>query len=90
MLLRLPPSLHYPITVTELLKHPDEHIERFAPLFWYVYKTAVTEGDELGNERRVERDFPTKFESSVQGTLVQWKIKKGAVIAQAKSVVLVL
>ncbi len=80
MLLRLPNSLHYPITVTELLRQPNDNVERFAPLFLYSYKTTVTEGDNLGNEYQVEKLFPTKFESNVEGVLKQWKIKAGAVI----------
>ena len=84
MLLRLPASLHYPITVTELLKQPNDNVERFAPLFSYYYKTTVTEGDRLGNERQVEKTFPTRFESSVDGTLLSWKIKEGVVIANPR------
>lgn len=86
MQLRLPASLHYPITVTELLKRPNDSIDRFAPLFSYFYKTTVIEGDDLGNEYQVEKTFPTRFESSVEGTLSQWRIQKGAVIFQAKYV----
>ncbi len=86
MLLRLPHSLHYPITVTELLKQPNDNVERFAPLFSYFYKTTVTEGDELGNEYQVEKTFPTRFESNVEGVLREWKIGKGTVITKAKYV----
>ncbi|EHA23048.1 RNA polymerase II subunit A C-terminal domain phosphatase [Aspergillus awamori] len=80
MLLRLPPSLHYPITVTSLLKQPGDKVERDEALFWYVYQTTVTEGDGLGNKVDVKRKFPTKFESTVDGEVVQWKISKGDVI----------
>lgn len=80
MLLRLPPSLHYPITVTSLLKQPGDKVERDEALFWYVYQTTVTEGDGLGNKVDVKRKFPTKFESTVDGEVVQWKIEKGDVI----------
>lgn len=84
MLLRLPASLHYPITVTELLKQPNDNVERFAPLLSYFYKTTVTEGDELGNEHEVEKTFPTRFESNVEGKLTRWRISKGAVISHPK------
>ncbi|PWY92406.1 hypothetical protein BO70DRAFT_9205 [Aspergillus heteromorphus CBS 117.55] len=80
MLLRLPPSLHYPITVTSLLKQPGDAVERDEALFWYVYQTTVTEGDGLGNKVEVKRKFPTKFESTVDGEIVQWKVAKGDVI----------
>jgi len=82
MLLRLPPTLHYPITVTSLLKKPGDRVRRDEPIFWYVYQTTVTEGDGLGNKIEVLRDFPTKFESTVDGEVVQWKIRKGQVIKE--------
>ena len=84
MLLRLPTTLHYPITVTELLKRPNDNVERFAPLFSYTYKTVVTEGDGLGNESQVTKTFPTRFESNVEGILAQWKIEENAVIHKAE------
>lgn len=82
MQLRLPQSLHYPITITELLKQPNDNVERFAPLFSYFYKTTVTEGDVLGNQYQVEKSFPTRFESNVDGILKAWKVEKGAVITK--------
>lgn len=82
MHMQLPTNLHYPITVTELLKQPNDNVERFAPLFSYSYKTTVTEGDDLGNEHQVEKSFPARFESSVDGVLKKWNIKEGAVITQ--------
>lgn len=82
MLLRLPASLHYPITVTELLKQPNDNVERFAPLFSYVYETKVIEGDNLGNTWQTLKKFPTRFESSIEGVLLNWKISEGAVISK--------
>ena len=80
MLLRLPYGLHYPITVTSLLKQTGDPVERDEALFWYVYRTTVSEGDGLGNKVEVQRKFPTKFESPVDGELVEWKIERGDVI----------
>lgn len=82
MQLQLPRGLHYPITITELLKQPDDKVERFAPLFSYSYKTTVTEGNKYGDEFQVEKTFPTKFESSFDGTLKRWSIDVGHVISQ--------
>ena len=82
MQLRLPQDLHYPITITELLKQPNDYVERFAPLFSYSYKTIVSEGNEFGEEFQVVKSYPTKFESSVEGTLKHWSISEGAVISQ--------
>ena len=83
MHLRLPHTLHYPITVTELLKQPNDNVDKFTPLFAYFYKTRVTEGDELGNVFEVDKTFPTRFESNVEGTFKRWKIVAGAVITHA-------
>lgn len=80
MLLRLPTSLHYPITVTQLLKSPGDTVERDEALFWYFYHTGVEEGDGLGNRVQVKRKFPTRFESPTDGEVVEWKIAKGDVI----------
>lgn len=80
MLLRLPTSLHYPITVTSLLKQPGDTVEKDEALFWYVYQTTVTEGDGLGNIVEVKRRYPTRFESTVDGEIVKWQIQKGDVI----------
>ena len=80
MLLRLSSGLHYPITVTSLLKHPGDSVERDEPLLSYVYQTTVTEGDGLGGKVDVQREFPSKFESPVDGEIVQWRISAGDVI----------
>jgi RNA polymerase II subunit A C-terminal domain phosphatase len=88
MRLLLPKSLHYPVTVTELLRQPNDNVERFAPLFSYFYQTTVTEGNRFGEEHQVERKFPTVFESPVEGVLKAWKIKKGMVIQSRLKAVL--
>ena len=78
--MKLPDSLHYPITVTELLKQPDDNVDRFAPLFSYFYKTTVTGGrDDRGEEFQIQKSFPSTFESTVEGVLKEWKIKAGDV-----------
>ena len=81
MHLRLPRSLHYPITVTELLKQEGDDVARFDQLFAYLYNTTVTEDDELGGEHEVERAYPASYESNVEGILRIWKIRPGIVIA---------
>ncbi|KAK2737300.1 Carboxy-terminal domain (CTD) phosphatase [Myotisia sp. PD_48] len=80
MQLRLSASLYYPITVTELLKQEGDVVNQGDGLFAYVYRTTVTEGDGLGNKVDVVRTFPTRFESTVDGTMEEWKITKGQVI----------
>ncbi|KAK2773487.1 Carboxy-terminal domain (CTD) phosphatase [Emmonsiellopsis sp. PD_33] len=80
MLLKLSASLHYPITVTELLKRPSDPVKQGDAIFAYYYQTTVTEGDGLGNKKDVLRRFPTRFESAVDGDLLNWRIKVGDVI----------
>ncbi|KAF2835652.1 hypothetical protein M501DRAFT_987980 [Patellaria atrata CBS 101060] len=81
MLIKSPRNLHYPITVTELLKRPSDEVERFAPLFSYYYTSKVTERNEFGDESQVERKFPTKFECETNGTILNWKINAETVIS---------
>lgn len=83
MLIRSPTNLHYPITVTELLKNQNDEVARFAPLFSYFYKSTVTEGNKYGEEYQVEKEFPARFESETEGTLLRWKIKAGTVVNRA-------
>ena len=84
MLLRSPTSLHYPITVTELLQRPNDNVERSAQLFSYTYQSTVTEDDEEEGQKQVLKKYPAKFESSVDGRLVQWRIKAGDVMTGPK------
>ena len=84
MLLRTPTSLHYPITITELLRQPDDHVERSAPIFAYSYESFVTEGDKYGDEKQVKRTFITNFEVENDGTIVEWLIHKEDTIAGPK------
>ncbi|KAL1306674.1 hypothetical protein AAFC00_005346 [Neodothiora populina] len=84
MRLITPNSLHYPITVTKLLRSPRDHIERNAPLFSYLYKSTVIEGSEDNKEGSpVERTWPSTFESYVEGELGRWMIEEGKVITKA-------
>ncbi|KAI9822321.1 MAG: Carboxy-terminal domain (CTD) phosphatase [Pycnora praestabilis] len=85
MLLRLAEGLHYPITVTELLKQPNEYVERLAPLFSYTYMTTVTEGNKYGDTYQVERPFSTQYQSTVDGTLKEWKIHQGMIITNSSA-----
>ncbi|KAI9654588.1 MAG: Carboxy-terminal domain (CTD) phosphatase [Alyxoria varia] len=80
MLLQSPTALHYPVTVTELLKRPQDYIDRSAPLFRYSFRSTVVEDDDFGEEVQVEKTFPAVFESEVEGTVLSWKIQKGSVI----------
>ena len=80
MKIRSPNDLHYPITVVDLSKQPQDSVERFAPLFTYYYESTVTEGNKYGDEKEVKKKFPARFDSSIDGQLVEWYIKGGSVI----------
>lgn len=83
MRLITPHSLHYPITVTKLLRAPRDQIEHNAPLFSYEYKSIVIESsaeDKDGHE--VERTWPSTFESYSEGELKRWMIEEGMVITR--------
>lgn len=80
MLLRLPSGLHYPITITTLLKSEGDEVKKDEPLFWYIYEAEHEEFDLWGNLKPVQRKYPTRFESTVDGQITEWKIGKGEVI----------
>jgi RNA polymerase II subunit A-like phosphatase len=83
MRITTPENLHYPITVTRLLRAPQDQIDYNAPLFTYHYKTKVLEGDEETRENKlVDRIMPSTFESSAEGTLTEWHISTGRVISR--------
>ena len=81
MLLRLPKNLHYPITVTKVVKPAGQSVGRNDHLFLYSYETTVTEGSRDGVEKEVQKKFASQFESSLDGTLRSWRIWEGDVIA---------
>jgi RNA polymerase II subunit A C-terminal domain phosphatase len=80
MLLRLPKNLHYPITVTKVVKPAQSQVARDDHLFLYSYTTTVTEGSRDGEEREVEKTFVAHFESSLDGVLQSWRVWEGDVI----------
>lgn len=82
MLLRLPRGLHYPITVTKVLKKAGSIIVKHEPLFLYTYETTVREGSRNGEDKYVKKAFPAKFESGLEGQLKFWKVLEGDVLAQ--------
>ena len=82
MHLRLPRSLHYPITVTKLLKPAGAKVAKTDPLFLYTYETTVREGSRSGEEVQVKKAFPAKFESDLEGQLKIWRIKEGEILGQ--------
>lgn len=87
MLLQFPRSLHYPITITALLKTPGDEVQKFTPLVQYKYLTFVMEDDDMTREPvRVEKWFPAMWESPITGTLKRWMIEVGSVVESGKYV----
>ena len=83
MRLITPNSLHYPITVTKLLRARRDQVERNAPLFDYHFTSSVIEGSEDDKEgQSVQRTYYSTFESYAEGSLVQWMIEEGKVITR--------
>lgn len=80
MLLRLPRGLHYPITVTKILKSTGSNVGKHEPVFVYTYETTVREGSRDGEDKYVKKAFPAKFESSLEGKLKDWKVWEGLVL----------
>lgn len=80
MLIRTHDNLHYPVTVTKLLVQPGTEIKSLDPLFRYTYTSKVTEGDEFGEKKDVDRTFYEDFKSEVTGKLGNWDIKEGTVL----------
>lgn len=81
MRLITPDSLHYPITVTKLLRTTHDDIQRNAPLFTYEYRSTVLEWSvDEAKDIPVMRTWTSTFESYAEGALTQWLIKEGMVI----------
>jgi RNA polymerase II subunit A-like phosphatase len=78
-----PDHLLYPITITRLLRQPNDQVDFNAPLFTYQYKTKVLEGDEETRvDKLVERIWPATFESTAEGALTEWHVSVGRVISR--------
>ncbi|KIV82699.1 hypothetical protein PV11_04789 [Exophiala sideris] len=83
MLLRLPKSLHYPLTITKVEKRVGEFVARNDGLFLYSYTTKVTEGSRYDEEEKeVEKKFVTHFPSTLEGTIKGWRVWEGDVLTQ--------
>jgi RNA polymerase II subunit A-like phosphatase len=80
MIIKLPKSVRFPITITEVLKKPNDDVPRLAPLLVYSYRTTVTEYPEYGVEVQKERELSSQFDAPVGGKLARWLVNVGAVV----------
>ncbi|KAF9696661.1 hypothetical protein EKO04_005299 [Ascochyta lentis] len=78
-----PPGLHYPITVLELVKKPEDDVKRSERLFTYTYESTVTETDKWGEDKTLKKKFTTHFDASTEGKISRWYIKAGTVVARS-------
>jgi len=83
MQIRAPPSLHYPITVSQLLKRQGDTVDRFETLFSYTYESQVTETNKYGESSKVKKTFLAEYQSETEGKLIKWNAKPGDVIDRA-------
>ena len=81
MLLKLPPSLKYPITITKVHKRVGDSVALNDTLFDYTFKVEVLWGSPDGDEDEIRVEtHGSKFESSAEGTLKLWEFWEGDVI----------
>lgn len=69
--------LRYPITVTKLLKSPNDSIKKQESIFEYKFSWRRKAGDDTWTEETTY----TEFDSPADGKLKQWRIKEGQVIS---------
>ena len=88
MLLRLPKSLHYPITITKVEKRVGEFVTEAEGLFLYNYKTIRKEQKSRYDEEEVEveRNLTTHFPSTLEGKIMGWRIWEGDIITEPQDV----
>lgn len=86
MIIKLPKSVRFPITISELLKAPSDNVARLEPLLVYTYRTTITEYPEYGVEVEVERELSSQFDAPIEGKLASWMVKVGTVVHDSKSV----
>ncbi|EXJ95604.1 hypothetical protein A1O1_00726 [Capronia coronata CBS 617.96] len=87
MLLRLPKSLHYPLTIIKVEKRVGEFIALNDDLFLYSYTTKVKQGSRYDDEEEeVEKKFVTHFPSTLEGVIKGWRVWEGDVLTQPQDV----
>ena len=86
--LRLGARLHYPITISRILKTPGDNVQKQERILQYTFKFERKVGDpDLGNERVNIETGVADFDSPVEGKLHQYLVKVGDVIHKDQDVV---
>jgi len=86
MIIKLPSSVRFPITITELLKEANTEVARLEPLLVYTYKTKVTVYPEYGVELLVEKELSSQFDAPIGGKLARWVVTIGTVVENSRFV----
>ncbi len=87
MYLRLPSSLHYPITINKYLKQVGDSVKRHDNLFLYSYNTKVKQGNRYDSEEvEIDKKFVQPFQSEFEGKIEGYFIWEGQVLSQAQRV----
>ncbi|CAH0026071.1 unnamed protein product [Clonostachys rhizophaga] len=68
--------LHYPITITKLLKKPGDNIKKQETIIEYKF----TWRRRVGEDNWTDETTYTEYDSPAEGTLKEWRIKEGMVI----------
>ncbi|KAF7562949.1 hypothetical protein G7046_g1194 [Stylonectria norvegica] len=68
--------LHYPITVTKLLKSPGDAIKKQQSIFEYTF----TWRRKVNDDTWVDEKTYTEFDSPAEGILKEWRIRENTVI----------
>ncbi|POR31698.1 RNA polymerase II subunit A C-terminal domain phosphatase [Tolypocladium paradoxum] len=69
--------LHYPITITKLLKSPGDAIKKQENIIEYKF----TWRRRVGDDEWTDETTYTEFDSPAEGRLKEWRIKEGSVIS---------
>ncbi|KAG6117949.1 hypothetical protein E4U14_007377 [Claviceps sp. LM454 group G7] len=69
--------LHYPITVSKLLKAPGDFVKKQETIFEYKF----TWRRRVDDDEWVDETTYTEFDSPAEGTLKEWRIKEGSSIS---------
>lgn len=76
-LVSLGSRLHYPITITKLLKSPGDSLRKQENIIEYKF----TWRRKVNDDTWVDETTYTEFDSPAEGLLKEWRIKEGMVIA---------
>lgn len=77
--------LHYPITITKLLKSPGDSVKKQENIIEYKF----TWRRKVNEEEWADETTYTEFDSPAEGKLKEWRIKEGMVISADTACMLV-